>query len=307
MRRLHGVTVALATLFDHHDRVDYGAVRALIDFVLEAGVHGLYVCGTTGEFPLLTDDERRRLAEVAVEHAAGRAAVYVHVGHLTARAAARLARHAESVGAHGIGVVTPFYFSYSDDELFEYYSEIVRAVDAEFPVYLYNIPQRTTNALSPGLVGRLRTAFPNVIGLKDSSGSLKSIVEYMVALGERDFEIIQGADEQLLAGLALGCVGSISGNSNVFPWLLVRLWDCYQRGDLGEARRLQRQLSEIARVLGYGNVPILKEALRQLGIGTGRCRRPFREPPPATRARITEILEQVRRSAASHGSGVGCT
>ena len=150
-----------------------------------------------------------------------------------------------------------------------------------------------TSSASSGLARRLRKAFPNVVGLKDSTGSLKTIVEYMLAIDDPGFDVIQGADEQLLGGLAVGCAGSISGNANAFPGVLVRLWDAYRQGDLERARRVQLELSEIALTLGYGNVPMLKEALRQLGIGTGRCRQPFREPGPQATARIAELLKKV--------------
>lgn len=304
MKRLQGITVALVTPFNEDGSVDFGAARALVDFLVANRVDGLYVCGTTGEFPLLSEDERRRLAQAVVSHASGRVAVYVQTGDIRTDVAATLSMHARSIGADGVGVVTPYYFTYSQDQLFDYYQAVAGSVPDDFPVYLYNIPQRTTNALSPALVGRLAQACPNIVGLKDSSGSLKTITEFMMATADRRFDVIQGADEQLLSGLVLGCRGSISGNANAFPHLLVDVWERATAGEWGAARDGQMAVAEVSAALGYGNIPMIKEALREQGLGNGLCRPPFGPISPAGRSAVQELLRR-HKPGSSRARGEG--
>ncbi|NLY04848.1 dihydrodipicolinate synthase family protein [Candidatus Sordicultor fermentans] len=275
MKHLEGINPAILTLFNEDYSVDYEGMEALLDFLMDAKVNGVYVCGTTGEFPLLALEERKKIAETVVNHVKGKITVYVHIGSITTGDAVALAKHAYACGADGIGALSPYYYSYSEDELFRYFSKIANSLPQDFPVYLYNIPQRTGNRIDLSLFVKLVENCPNIVGIKDSSGSLTTVMEYLLAFREKDVMIIEGADEQLLSGLSAGCKGSISGNANVFPELFTKLWKEFKENRLEEARETQLDIAKIVNVLKYGNIPLLKYALKLRGIGNGICREAF--------------------------------
>lgn len=276
MKHLEGINPAILTLFNEDKSVDYEGIKALLDFLMDAKVNGVYVCGTTGEFPLLTLEERKKIAETVVNHVKGKITVYVHIGGITTGDAVELAKHACACGADGIGALPPYYYSYSEDELVEHFSKIANALPSDFPVYLYNIPQRTGNWIKPSLFVKLAESCPNIVGIKDSSGSLTTVMEYLLAFQEKDVTVIEGADEQLLSGLSAGCRGSVSGNANVFPEVFVKLWKDFKENKLKEARETQLTIVKISQILKYGNIPLLKYALKLRGIGNGICREAFR-------------------------------
>jgi len=292
MKHLEGINPAILTLFNEDYSIDYGGTKALLDFLMDAKVDGVYVCGTTGEFPFLNLEERKKLAETVVKHINGKITVYIHVGSITTGEAAELAKHAYACGADGIGVLPPYYYSYSEDELFEHFSKIANSLPQDFPIYLYNIPQRSGNRIDPSLFVRLGESCPNIVGIKDSSGSLTTVMEYLLAFRNKEIAIIEGADEQLLSGLSAGCKGSVSGNANVFPELFVKLWSEFKEDKFKEARNTQLDIVKISQILKYGNIPLLKYALKLRGIGNGICREAFRTV--LSEGTVEEIVEWAK-------------
>ena len=292
MKHLEGINPAILTLFNEDYSIDYEGMKTLLDFLMDAKVDGVYVCGTTGEFPLLTLEERKKLAETVVNHVNGRITVYIHIGSIRTEDAVTLAKHAYACGANGIGALSPYYYSYSEDELFGYFSKIANSLSSDFPVYLYNIPQRTGNRVDPSLFVRLVENCPNIVGIKDSSGSLTTVMDYLLTFREREITIIEGADEQLLSGLSAGCKGSISGNANVFPELFVKLWKEFRENRFKEARDTQLNIAKIVKNLKYGNIPLLKYALKLRGIGNGICREAF--STVSSDEMVEEIMEWVK-------------
>lgn len=293
MRRMSGICPALATLFNTDGSVDLGGVRALASWLVSRGVDGLYVGGSTGEFALLEEDERKAVTEAVLEATGDRVPVYVQVGAIRTSTAVTLARHAREVGAAGVAAITPYYYGYSPAELSAYYEAIAHAAGEDMPVYLYDLPARTGNRLNAQLVGHLAASFPNVVGMKDSSGNLTAVSEILAATREADFDVLQGADEQLLPSLSIGCKGSVSGHANAFPDLYVRLWEVFRAGDLEAARSWQRDIARVAHQLGYGNVPAIKEALRIQGFGNGSCRRPLLPPDEESRKNIKVLYSEM--------------
>ncbi|MGB9682417.1 MAG: dihydrodipicolinate synthase family protein [bacterium] len=292
MKYLEGINPAILTLFNEDYSVDYEAMKALLDFLIDAKVNGVYVCGTTGEFPFLTVEERKKIAETVISYVNGRITVYIHIGGIRTEEAVDLAKHAYAYGANGIGASSPYYYSYSEDELFQYFYKIAHSVPEDFPVYLYNIPQRTGNRIDPSLFSRLIESCPNIVGIKDSSGSFTTVIEYLLASKDKKVMIIEGADEQILGGLSVGCKGSISGNANVFPELFVKLWKEFRENRLEDARNTQLDIAKIVSVLRYGNIPLIKYALKLRGIGNGICREAF--TTIIREERVEKIVEWAR-------------
>src|SRR5690554_5315920 len=142
---LSGIYPAMITPYAADGSIDEAGLREMADFLISKGVHGLHPCGTTGEAPLLSIDERKLVAETVIAAASGRVPVIIQVGHMYASVAADLARHAAAVGAAAFSVVTPYYYALPERALLDYFRTVIAAVPDGLPVYLYNIPQCTTN------------------------------------------------------------------------------------------------------------------------------------------------------------------
>jgi 4-hydroxy-tetrahydrodipicolinate synthase len=270
---LRGVVVPLVTPFTPAGEVDEPALERLVDFLIAAGIHGLFVGGTTGEFPLLSTSERQRVAAAVLTYARGRVPLIVQAGAPSTREAIEHVRHAQSIGAQAAAVVTPYFFPLSDDALVEHYVAVARAA-GDFPVLLYNIPQRTGNALSPGVAAQIARRCPNVVGIKDSSGNLSQTIEYCAL--RPGFQVAQGADGLLVAGLAMGIQATVSGNANVFPELAVAVFDAWWREDTSAARTAQLRLDCVRRALRDGlDLSLFKRVLARRGVPVGDVRAPL--------------------------------
>jgi dihydrodipicolinate synthase/N-acetylneuraminate lyase len=286
--QLRGVYVPLLTPFQPDGELDPPALERLVEYVLAAGVHGLFVGGTTGEFALLSTAERQRMAEVVVARAAGRVPVVVHAGAPSTREAIQLARHAQSIGAPAVAVVAPYFFPLADEALVAHYVAVSAAVP-RLPVLLYNIPQRTGNALLPHVAAEIVRRCPNVVGIKDSSGNLSQTIEYR-ALRE-NFQVAQGADGLLVAGLAMGIEATVSGNANVFPELAVAVFAAWWRGEQTAARAAQACFDAARRPLRSGSdMSLFKRVLARRGVSVGDVRSPLR---PATEGEVQAAVDAL--------------
>jgi 4-hydroxy-tetrahydrodipicolinate synthase len=274
-------------------------------FLVERGVHGLFVCGTTGEGALLSMDERRRVAELAVRYAARRVPVVVHVGAMATAEAVALARHAAAIGADAVAVVTPSFYPMDGEAIFQHFRAVASAVP-EVPVYLYNIPSFARNEIPPAILGRLRETCPNVAGMKHSDANLVRLQEYQRAAGP-GFAVLSGSDAVALAALALGATGCVSGNASALPEVLLALYDAVRRGDLAAARRAQHVLHEVRSLLGDGlSLASFKAAIARRGIPVGGVRPPHRPLEPAQEAALARGLASLReRGDLGGGRGSG--
>lgn len=289
--RLWGVVPPLVTPMDGMGAVDHEALARLCDFLIGAGVHGLYPCGSTGEFPLLSDAERQEVVATVVAATAGRVPVFAHVGAAGTRETVALARHAIAAGADGVGAITPYYFPYGDGELEHHYLALAEAV-APAPVYLYNLPAMAGNRVSPALAERLYRRAPNLVGLKDSSGDVEALRAHRaVRAPGRALSVLSGTDGLNLAALELGCDGMISGNANAAPQPFVDLWRAWERGDAAGAGQAQLRIDAVRRVLG-GRVAHFKAVLVARGVlQHGTVRAP--QPEAEGRAGLVEALQSA--------------
>jgi dihydrodipicolinate synthase/N-acetylneuraminate lyase len=286
--QLRGVYVPLLTPFQPDGELDPPALERLVDYLLKARVHGLFVGGTTGEFPLLSTAERQRVAEVVVARAAGRVRVVVHAGAPSTREAIQLVQHAQGIGAPAVAVVAPYFFPLPDDALVAHYVSVAAAVP-RLPVLLYNIPQRTGNPLLPQLAAEIVRRCPNVVGIKDSSGDLSQTIEYCTL--RPGFQVAQGADGLLLAGLAMGIEATVSGNANVFPELAVAVFEAWWRGDQAAARTAQDRFDAARKPLRSGlDMSLFKRVLARRGVSVGDVRSPLR---PATETEVQAAVDAL--------------
>lgn len=272
--KITGVIVPMLTPFKD-GAVDDDGIAALADFLIARGVSGVFPLGTTGEGPLLTVEERKHTAEVAIRAVAGRIPVIIHTGVITTDETIELSRHAAEAGADAVAVVPPYFYKLSDEAIYEHFAAVARALP-DYPIYLYNNPGVTPNVLTTDLVVRLANAFPNLIGLKDSGGALATLFASR-GLHDGAFNTASGPDGLIAAAQAVGVDACVSGNANFVPELVVGLLNAAKRGDMVEARLLQAQLDEVRRLLGDGSdLSIFKAMCARRGVAVGDVRAPLK-------------------------------
>jgi dihydrodipicolinate synthase/N-acetylneuraminate lyase len=269
---LQGVSVPLVTPFDAKGLVDHDAARELVERLIAAGVHGIMVAGTTGEGPLLTTSERMALAETVIAQVAGRIPVAAHVGAISTPETIQLARHAVSAGASTISIVCPYFFGLSEKAQVEHFCQVAGSVPQDYPVYLYNIPQRTGNNVSAAVSAAVAECCPNVVGEKDSSGDLQLLEAKLHA--RQPYDLIVGADLLVLSALALGARAAIVASANVIPELFVRLFDAYGTLDLLSAQKIQASINRAVRIL-QNDISIFKGVIACQGYPVGGVRSPL--------------------------------
>lgn len=273
MKKLYGVTVAMVTPMTADQQPDYSAVADLTEKLVNRGVNCLYPCGTTGEMLKLTLEDRKQVAETVVKTAAGRVRVFIHVGADNAVNTLALAQHARSIGADGVGIVTPQFFGCNPREMFNYYDEIAGQLPADFPIYMYGIPQCAANDISPAVAQELYNKHPNIVGMKYSFTDMSRTVEYLEIAD--DFSVLHGCDRLFSSMLILGCDGTVSGISGVVPEPFVNVYRAYQQGDLEQVKYWQKAGREICDILKCGaNMAYFKSGLELRGVRGGSVRKP---------------------------------
>lgn len=276
MQKLYGIVVPIITPLTEEDRIDVGSLKRLVDHCIDGGLQCLYPCGTTGEMMYLSVEERKLVAETVIQHAAGRVPVFVHVGAWNQAATIELAQHAAAAGADGIGVVTPVFYKLSDQGLIDYYTAVAQSVPADFPVYLYGIPQNAVNDLDAYVCREVSTQCPNVVGAKYSFPNMTRLQELMT-VNDGDFSVLVGPDHLFEAVVAVGGDGVVSGNAMCIPEHYAALWKALQKGDYKLATCLQRRTNILnSTMCARNNIAAYKVILKKEGvISTTRMRRPM--------------------------------
>jgi len=286
-----GIVTALVTPFRDDESIDYECWENIIEHFIASEINGLFAIGTGGEFYAMTESERRDAMRFVIRKVAGRIPVYAHVGAITTKESVALARHAEEEGADYLVVITPYYIRPTDDELVRHYQEICASI--ELPVFAYNIPGRTGVALIPDVVRRIAESGPNFIGLKDSTGKLEQIQDWL-ALGLRVF---MGSDNLIYPALELGCAGAVAACANVAPRLFVQLFRAWKNGDSAEATRLQALAAELRLAVRLSAAhPLVKEAMGLAGLPAGVSRRPSGLASSAELDGLHAIVEKLREN-----------
>ncbi|WP_090554005.1 dihydrodipicolinate synthase family protein [Natronincola ferrireducens] len=275
MKKLYGVITAMTTPFDKNNKVDIGGIQTQVDFLINKGVNCLYPLGTTGEMYLMSVEERKLVAETVVKKAAGRVTVYIHCGAMTTEDTIQLAKHAYEIRADGIGVVTPSFFTANDRAIIQYYVDIASSIPEDFPMYLYGIPQCSTNDIKPEVAQEIANKCKNVIGIKYSYPDVVRIAEYL-RINEGRFSVLMGPDKLFYPGLCMGCDGTVSGCSGPMPEVFVDIYKAYLEGDHEKARKAQDKASACVDVLKAGaDMGVFKEVLRKRGIVDSYMRKPL--------------------------------
>jgi N-acetylneuraminate lyase len=271
-----GLIPAVHTPLHADGRVNPDAIAPYVEYLLQAGVSGLFVCGSTGEFPSLTVEERHRVAEAFVLAAHGRVPMIIHVGHYCMQEARLLASHAAQIGATAIGACPPSYFKPADvDALIEWCMEIAEEAP-QTPFFYYHIP--AVSGVSLPMVEFLEHSvdrFPSLAGVKYTSPLLDEFMDCVASCGTR-YTMMYGRDQMLLGALASGAEAAIGTTYNHAAPLYLALWRAFESGDMTTARLHQHRSVQFIRVLmRYGGVRASKALMRFIGIECGPARPPF--------------------------------
>jgi 4-hydroxy-tetrahydrodipicolinate synthase len=282
---------ALVTPFDEGGEVDRGALRRLVEWQVESGIHGLVPCGTTGEGATLTDEEHGVVVRTVVAAAAGRVPVIAGCGSNDTRRTVDAARRAKEAGADALLVVTPYYNKPNRSGMLAHYRAVGDAVD--LPIVVYNVPGRTGQNLGAELILRL-AEIPGVVGVKEASGNLEQIAAVLESRPP-DFRLLSGDDALALPSVALGADGVISVVSNEAPGETASLMTSALEGDMETARRLHYRLLPLMRANFVESNPVpVKTAMSILGRCRGELRAPLGPPEAATRQTLESALRFAR-------------
>jgi 4-hydroxy-tetrahydrodipicolinate synthase len=278
------------TPFTRGGALDEAGVARLAKRQIDAGIHFLVPCGTTGESPTLSEDERVRVVELCVAEAKGRVPVLAGAGGYDTRDVIHTAQRMQRAGADGILSVTPYYNKPTREGLYQHYRAIAEAVP--LPIIVYNVPGRTGTNVDPQTLERLST-IPNVVGVKEASGNMTQMCEVCRVVPD-DFLVLSGDDALTLPLMAVGGRGIISVASNAIPAEMSRMVEHAEANDFVSARRLHRQLLPFMQVNFIESNPgPIKSAMATLGLLEELYRLPMVPPEPSSKARIATVLQEL--------------
>lgn len=283
---MQGTGVPLVTPFDDSGSVDRDRLRSLVAWIEDGDVDFLVPCGSSGEGPLLTSDERIRVVETVAE--ATDLPVLAGTGCEGYEPTLKMTERAAAAGADAALVVTPSYYGSADEALAAYYRDL--ADESPIPIYLYSVPKFTGHALAPETVASL-AAHENVAGIKDSSGSLESLQRLVDRTADDSFAVLVGSGSVYAAGLAAGADGGVLALANVVPERAGDIYRLHDRGEGDAARTLNADLVELNRAVTtrYG-VPGIKAALAARDQPAGSPRRPLQPLAETARRDLESIL-----------------
>jgi|UniRef100_A0A7J3UZC1 dihydrodipicolinate synthase/N-acetylneuraminate lyase len=273
-KKIGGVIPPVLTAFNKSGALDEKAQRDIVSFLIEH-VQGFFICGTYGSGPLMSAEERKRVAEVIVDEVGGRVPVIVHVGAAATSTVVELARHAEAIGATAVAAVPPIYYGFKEPEVLRYFQELLDAVS--IPVFVYNNPKTSGVAVTADLLNRLTQL--GVAGVKDSSFDIMVFYSYLVKVKKKDFIPIIGTEALALPALVMGAHGVVSGLANALPEPVVELVNAVQSGDLQRAAALQIKVFKMREIMHLApSLPMIQAILRARGVNAGYPRSPFALP-----------------------------
>ena len=285
-----GVGTALVTPFTKHGDLDEAAVRRLGRRQIDAGVHFLVPCGTTGENPTLADDERLRVVEILLEEARGQVPILAGAGGYDTKDVIHQARELERLGVSGLLSVTPYYNKPTQEGLYQHFTAI--AASTPLPIVVYNVPGRTGVNVEVSTLARL-AELPNIVGVKEASGNMTQMCEVAHAVPP-DFLVLSGDDALTLPLMAVGGRGIISVASNEIPREMVQMVEAAERADFAAARGVHARILPLMLINFVEANPIpVKAAMAAMGLIEESYRLPMVPPRESSREKILNVLKAL--------------
>lgn len=287
MEKFQGIYPALVTPFDQEGKLNIKILDSLLHHLMECGVDGFYVGGSTGESYLLSMEERKRLLEAVMETAGKKVKIIANIGLFATAHGIELAKHAEKLGVSAISSVPPFYFNFCMEEYLNYYEELANAV--ELPVIIYNIPAMSGVRFSKEDLYRLLSN-EKIVGMKHTSYDLFQLQQVLQEFPEKS--VFAGHDELFLSALSTGVRAGIGSTYNIMPKKFIELMRLFRERRMDEALRIQGEINDVISVLcQVGIFKGIKELLRLQGFDCGTCRKPFLPLAEEDKKRIAALYE----------------
>lgn len=287
-----GVIPALVTPLDKDGKLMEDALRKVIDYTIAGGVHGLFILGSSGEIYGLTPEQKRRVVEITVEHTAGRVPVYCGASEITTRDCIQTAQMVQEIGGvSALSVLTPYFMTPTQSELADHFKAIAKSTD--LPIILYGNEARTQVKIDVKTCEEL-TSVDNIIGIKDSSGDMTKMSEYLRVTDRETFSVLAGRDTLIYAGLCHGASGAIASTGNIAPKLVSDIYNTFVAGDYKKSLELQFKLAPLRLAVDKATFPVvLKEGLRMVGIDVGYAFGPATEMSPESKQILEDVLKDL--------------
>jgi len=284
-----GAMVAIVTPFKNGS-VDEETYRELIEFQIENGTDAIVPCGTTGESATLSMEEHERVIEIAIEQVNKRVPVIAGTGSNNTAEAIHLTEHAKNAGADGALMICPYYNKPTQDGLYEHFKKVAETVN--IPIILYNIPGRTSVNMEPATIAKL-AKIPNIVGVKEASGSMKQITD-IISMCDDDFAVISGEDYLTFPLLCVGGKGVISVVSNVAPKDMSDLCKLFEEGKFEEAKKLFYKMLPLCHVMFVETNPApVKAALKMMGkIPSDEVRLPLAPMKESSKEKLRAVIKE---------------
>jgi 4-hydroxy-tetrahydrodipicolinate synthase len=283
-----GLNVAMVTPFTKKGEINEDKIREQVRFHLAAGTNGLVPCGTTGETPTFSQEEHRRVIEIVVEEAGGRAKVFPGTGTNSTTKTVANTQMAKEAGADGALVVTPYYNKPTPTGLMAHYSAVAR--EGGLPIVLYNVPGRTGTNMLPETVSKLAD-IEGVVAIKEASGDISQMESVILRAGDR-ITVLSGDDAMTMPLMAIGGKGVVSVIGNILPHDMLALVQAADSGDWERAREWHHRLFDLCNAMFYETNPIpVKTAMNLLGWDMGDVRMPLAPMQPANVQRLTAAMK----------------
>lgn len=245
---LGSFTVTITPFTADGVQIDYDAWHRFIDWQFECRVPGIIILGTTGEFLTISDEERREFVSATIKHINGQIPVVVSTMNAYTPKAVRYSQEAQDMGAAGLMILPPYYYTPTDDEVFEYYRAIASAVS--IPIMLYNNPVTSNKDMSASLVARLAKSFPNIRYIKEASQDVARVTDVIEASNGL-MNVFAG--ERIVESFLLGAVGYVNPYGNYIPYATARIWDYLVAGRIEDARAIQRIVTTMDHIIAAGH------------------------------------------------------
>lgn len=284
-----GAGVAIITPFTKEGKVNYPALKTILEYQIAHGTDAIVICGTTGESATLSHEEHTEAIRFTVETVAHRIPVIAGTGSNDTAYALHLSNEAEKIGVDGLLMVTPYYNKASQAGLIKNYTYLADRVST--PIIIYNVPSRTGCDVKPETYAEL-SKHKMIYAAKEASGNISSIAK-TISLCEKDFTIYSGNDDQITAIMSLGGKGVISVLSNVAPQVAHDIAAAALAGDFEQSRKLQIEYLELCNALFMDVNPIpVKQAMNMMGFDAGPLRMPLCEMNEANTAKLKSVMEK---------------
>jgi dihydrodipicolinate synthase/N-acetylneuraminate lyase len=246
MFKLKGVVPPMITPFDQEGNLDVGNLEKLVDFLKEK-TNGLFICGSYGSGPLMSVEERKKVAEVTVRVVDGKIPIIVHTGTTNTRDTVLLTQHAEKIGCDGAAAVGPYYYHHNEESIMEFYGSMLKAVSPGFPIYVYNNPKFSGYNMSLSIIKKLKEM--GIHGIKDATFDILAFATYMRELADEHFDVALGTEAMWLSACALGAQAFIPGLGSAFPEICQRLYQEGINNDFIACRKTQFEVNQLRDIM----------------------------------------------------------